>query len=931
MTLAYAAAIALLTWPWLRWSSSRVLDHWDPPFHAWKLHFGAAHVLAGHLLPPVDSNLYYPHPGAYYYEALHWPQTLLAAALEALGANPILSYHLTLVAFWALSGALFWALLRAMRTGRTAALAGGLFFTLMPYRISYMVEFNMQLVFGVVLFLLFALRYLQRPRARYVFGAALAWWLQATSELYQAVFVLAAVPFLCIALVAAHPRLLRDIRRLWAPLAVAAGLCLALSLAWLGPYLGVLDSGTLSRSAEEMGRHALEPFSYLRHAGWASFLPSANARGDEMCAYPTFDILALAAGLAIRRLWQAAGSPKSWVRSLSLVLVGTMLGLFGLARAGIAPETLLAAATWCGIAALAATAVSVAEAAAFSPLGVARSTPPGGYAATPLSEGGRPHDETHPHGNAPQTSVVSPPSERGDAPRGQGGVLRAAASPVSPERRFLAVLGAMALLCLFLSFGPEIADRVAGTSIENPVFRFVLRHVRALEGFRVISRFSVFVELFLCAAAAAGLDGLFRRTGSPLRRAAVAVVVFALFLPECRPAGSRRIRPVRDVSQSAAIQKLDERAEPYVLAIAPMGNRKLDSEHMLTIERNDRLGVYAWGGTYPPYTMAVKNAFGEIALGGDGKDAAELLRQLWPEALVLEDRRPFKGVIPADYAAGFGTLAETLCDDGDFRLLRLVPDTEPRTEFLRLVRPDMLRANPAARFTLASANGSSADIWLDLNGRPLARWHIAGNAPVPVSVALPAEAFVDRLPNRFRLHAEGDRPFCLLDFALFPGPAKEPTSSSAVDLPWLATTHRLPATATPLDIVYPHGIRLCGVERIASPDGFLGVRYYLRLPRSVRRLSGLEIRTGVAAPGGGNLFEDRPRLVGQIDQNALATSDADAIQMVDILFPLPDLCHTSEKYEATFTLRTASGRLLSGRDADGRKVRHVRLFPFTAR
>ena len=922
MTFAYAVAIVLLTWPWLRRPSSQVLDHWDPPFHAWKLHFGAAHVLAGHLLPPVDSNLYYPHPGAYYYEALHWPQTLLAAMLEAFGANSVLSYHLTLVAFWALSGALFWALLRAMRTGRTAALAGGLFFTLMPYRISYMVEFNMQLVFGVVLFLLFALRFLQKPRAKYIFCAALAWWLQATSELYQAVFVLAAVPFLCIALVAAHPRLLRDIRRLWVPLVAAGGLCLAFSLAWLGPYLGVLDSGTLSRSAEEMGRHALEPFSYLRHAGWASFLPSANARGDEMCAYPTLAILALAAGLAIRRLWRAIGSPKSevqspksWVRSLSLVLVGAMLGLFGLARAGVAPETMLTMATWCGIAALAMTAVA-AGVPMFSSSGTARSTPPGGYAVSPLLEGGK--------------TGRKPPSERGDAPKGQGGVLRAAELPIPPEHRFLSVLGAMAILCLFLSFGPEIADRVAGTSIENPVFRFVLRHVHALEGFRVISRFSVFVELFLCAAAAAGLDGLLRRAGSPMRRAAVAVVVFALFLPECRPAGSRRIRPVRDVSQSPTIQMLDKRAEPYVLALAPMGNRKLDSEHMLTIERNDRLGVYAWGGTYPPYTMAVKDAFGEVALGGDGKNAAELLRQIWPEALVLEDRRPFKGVIPVDYAAGFGVLAETLCDDGDLRLLRLVPDTEPRTEFSRLVRPDMLRANPAARFTLASADGSSADIWLDLNGRPLARWHIAGNAPVPVSVALPAEAFVDRLPNRFRLHAEGDRPFCLLDFALFPGPAKEPTSSSAVDLPWLATTHRLPKTATPFDIVYPHGIRLCGAERIASPDGSLGVRYYLRLPRSVRRLSGLEIRTGIAAPGGGNLFEDRPRLVGKIDQNALATSDTDAIHIVDILFPLPDLCRTGETYEATFTLRAASGRLLSGRDANRRKVRHVRLFPFTA-
>ena len=51
----------------------------------------------------------------------------------------------------------------------------------------------------------------------------------------------------------------------------------------------------------------------------------------------------------------------------------------------------------------------------FSAQGSARSTPLGGCAATPLSEGG----ETR----------GTPPSERGDAPKGQGGVFRAAETP----------------------------------------------------------------------------------------------------------------------------------------------------------------------------------------------------------------------------------------------------------------------------------------------------------------------------------------------------------------------------------------------------------------------------------------------------------------------------------------------------------------------
>ena len=61
-----------------------------------------------------------------------------------------------------------------------------------------------------------------------------------------------------------------------------------------------------------------------------------------------------------------------------------------------------------------------------SAMAAARSTPPGGFAATPLSEGGETKDAPpSKRGDAPLSSSVLPPSERGDAPKGQGGVLRA--------------------------------------------------------------------------------------------------------------------------------------------------------------------------------------------------------------------------------------------------------------------------------------------------------------------------------------------------------------------------------------------------------------------------------------------------------------------------------------------------------------------------
>ena len=65
-------------------------------------------------------------------------------------------------------------------------------------------------------------------------------------------------------------------------------------------------------------------------------------------------------------------------------------------------------------------------------------------------------------------------------------------------------------------------------------------------------------------------------------------------------------------------------------------------------------GVYAWGGAYPQYTQQVRDRLDPKAFRP--AEAAELLRQLWPECLLLEDkkvtRRP-QAKIPFDYAHGF--------------------------------------------------------------------------------------------------------------------------------------------------------------------------------------------------------------------------------------------------------------------------------------
>lgn len=862
----YAGAVAVLSWPWLATASTRVLDHWDPLFHAWKLMFAARSLLAGHVLPPDgNTNLYYPNSGAFFYEALHWPQAVFAAPLLAAGVGPVLAYHATMVFFWALSGVFFWAWLRALGLRRPGAVLGGLFFTVLPYRMSYLVEFNMQLAFGLPLLLFAITRFFQRPGFRYALLAAVAWWLQATSELYQAVFFLFIIPLLILPLLARDPALLRSARRFWLPFAAAAALCAALSLPFLLPYARTLGDGTLTRSLLEMRQHTLEPFSYLLPWGRFRLLPVPKAHHDEMSVYPTLalSLAALLAAVAYRR------PPANAHQRLAARLFGAACALFAalsllshwIPGAG---DGLVAALSW---AALAAVALSI------------------------------------------------PVLLRRDR-----GVARAA----------VAGLCAAGLFGLVMSFGPDIRIASNHTTAPNVLFAFLHSLVPGLAGFRVVSRFAVFPLMAVCAAAAFGTEWAARALRDrPRSLRLLALTAFlALFLAECIRPETLRTRPVRDTSASAVLAALDAREEPFVLAVVPMGNRELDSEHMLAVERHDRLGIWAWGGTYPQWTRKVHGAL-QPHDGIAPDQAAALLRQPWPETLVLEDRRPFPGILPDDYAAWFGPLAETIAEDSDFRLLRILPAQEDQPEAVRLVRRDFALARPVARFAL-SARDAPARVWLDLNGVPVGVWDV--EAPVQAALAVPPELLVDHLPQRFRFHAEGDRPFRLADFRLEAGglPAVSGLPSHVPDLPWLSAHPALPARAVPLDIRYPGGMVLCGAMRRQGTDeevaeaGTLPLRLFLRFPARTRSVPGLMFSPGFARQGF-VLFQHATSLRTAVTDATAFGFAQGRIVTVDVNLPLPGLLHPGETYDLTLDVKSPSGRRLSGHDADGRKIRHAPL------
>ena len=97
------------------------------------------------------------------------------AVMQSVTRNPLADPYLLGLSSGASLGAVAVLVLGVGVLLPVAAFVGALLFTLMPYRIVYRVEFNMQLCFAIPLFFFFFVRYFQRPCVFYACGAAVAW------------------------------------------------------------------------------------------------------------------------------------------------------------------------------------------------------------------------------------------------------------------------------------------------------------------------------------------------------------------------------------------------------------------------------------------------------------------------------------------------------------------------------------------------------------------------------------------------------------------------------------------------------------------------------------------------------------------------------------------------------------------------------------
>lgn len=263
-------ALAVLhTWPLATDPGRLSLHSEDEWLNAWAVSW-IAHQLARDPFDLFGANMFYPTENAYAYTEPLLVPGLMGAPLRWLGASPMLTYNLLLLAGLTLTGlAMYWLVAAWTGDPWAGVLAGAVlaFSTAMLTRLAHLQALHL---YALPLALLAFDRLVRRGRTRDAWGVGLWVLCAALTSGYLVVFVTLALGS---ALLARTPELRgRHGARVLLRLAAAAAATLAVLFVVLSPYLVVQGARPLAPDAPNVGTALLSYLSTAAnlHYGWWS-------------------------------------------------------------------------------------------------------------------------------------------------------------------------------------------------------------------------------------------------------------------------------------------------------------------------------------------------------------------------------------------------------------------------------------------------------------------------------------------------------------------------------------------------------------------------------------------------------------------------------------------------------------------------------------
>ncbi len=630
---------------------------------AWNAH----NILRGRfLLPDYHINFFYPHSYVLAFSELLWPQSFVYAAAYTITGNHFFCFNTCMLFFWTLSGVLLYILLRSLEISRTVSALGGFIYCLMPFRMPYYLEFNMQLVFIFPLLLLASLRWLKKTSWQNSLWFCCCYFLAATSCIYYTLMASIMLAFVFLVFFANNKDLLKKKETYFSFLLLLAG-CVAVTAVYLHPYALLRFKGGYQRSMSDYLQYFSQPMQYA-DTRWSVFLkwlklPLPSFAETHLFPGAVLCLLTLVFlihdSVQFCRNYKAAPKIGRWIAAAK-----TVLWLFFWAV--ILINTFWEKEQWL------VPVEPYLYHVAFALIGL------------------------HVAG------------------------LFFLAEKERSSAKLLAALSAAAVLCFFISCGPFISTGPDEHVLQlaRGVFADLLQWNPLFGAVRVLTRFSIVILTYLVIAGCYTFNHLALR-----QRKILWLVPLLLFLLGYEARNMESYKFTRDFPNPAKSHVLHTAYSlpgKNVFLQLPVGMRTVDSNVVMTTIGNFSLIIDGLSGFIPDF-------YGRLFRWEESQWNVDKMlawaHDVWPTPYLIIDR-PTTFFLEAGWHKQFPwkeieKYGELIEEDDVYSLYRPKQDVSSAERIIRYVRTDLLQANRVLTFKARHADTLPCSISVSLNQHPV--------------------------------------------------------------------------------------------------------------------------------------------------------------------------------------------------------------------
>ncbi len=249
-----------------KFTSAARLDSTDGRWSVWVVSW-VAHALTTSPLEVYRANIFYPHDNALAFSEANLVQGFLGIPAWLLTRNPMTTHNSVFLFSFVLSFVGTYYLVRYLTEDRRAAAIAGVLYAYCPYVFGHFPHIQLLMIGGLPVCLLAFHRYVDLATTTRAVTLGLALWLMGLSCAYYGLFAGGIVALGSITLAVAEWRLFEW--SYWRGIAIAAILCVGLTIPFFLPYRDVLEGVGFSRTLTEAYRYSANTQAWLASAAWA--------------------------------------------------------------------------------------------------------------------------------------------------------------------------------------------------------------------------------------------------------------------------------------------------------------------------------------------------------------------------------------------------------------------------------------------------------------------------------------------------------------------------------------------------------------------------------------------------------------------------------------------------------------------------------------